>query len=127
MRKIKFRVWDKDLEQFNSPNVHHLIKDNGILSIELNLDIRKIYGEYRFVIQQFSGLTDANGVKIYEGDILRFPITWFYTKDVVSFDQEAVVFEDGAFKWRDEFLSKTLTENATIIGNIFENPELLEQ
>jgi uncharacterized phage protein (TIGR01671 family) len=82
---------------------------------------------------QFTGLIDINGKEIFEGDILRDRV----------YDPEApngeyyesflpIFFENGAF-WIDESFEKNRTtatilcewENPEVVGNIHENPELL--
>lgn len=73
-------------------------------------------------IMQFTGLLDKNGAEIYEGDIIRH--------DEANMNMQ-VVFENGCFNWADE---NGKSYNAlhvgvgswTVIGNIYENPELLE-
>lgn len=74
---------------------------------------------FDFELMQFTGLKDKNGKEIYEGDILEYvERDWNKLKDLtVRCD---VVFEDGAFKPSID------PENSEVIGNIYENPELLK-
>ena len=76
----------------------------------------------RFILMQYTGLKDKNGKEIYEGDV------------GVDGENDAyyeVVFDEGAFvSHYDGNITEYLSETASqmeIIGNIFENPELLQE
>lgn len=102
--KIKVRVWHKKLNEYVKPSRYLVIDEFG----ELFND--------ECVIEQFTGLKDKNGKDIYEGDLLRWE---FFVKPVkVYFDDKLAQFNSvgTAHGWRDY----------EIIGNIHENPELME-
>lgn len=114
MREIKFRFWDKiEKEIIAWKNISPLCKRY----FKPNSDV---------IAMQFTGLKDRDGVNIYEGDILE-------TSDRII----QVVWHNYAGQWDTDFIryKGELSSNgllnlewkykATVIGNIYENPELL--
>ena len=69
-------------------------------------------------VGQFTELTDKNGVRIFEGDIVK--TDYFDTPAVIRYSR-------GAFVTSGMFLSETHDETMTVIGNIHDNPELLRE
>jgi len=119
MREIKFRFFDKlkndtfTINDMNSYEVWDCVQDD------------------RYITMRFTGLTDKYGVDIYEGDILAFATG-------LKFQRGCVVFSKGGFKFdinKPFFAKRTHVSEAInrkgakarIIGNIYENPELLEK
>lgn len=93
-------------------------------------DIEQVYPES---VGQYTGLTDKNGKKIFEGDIVRFD----YVDDEGNDAHEdfLIFFEEGAF--RAQYLGNikcapnTLydeigTDECYVVGNKWDNPELME-
>ena len=68
-------------------------------------------------VGQFTGLTDKNGKKIFEGDILEFR----------RGRTHIVKFEDGAFIFTGTAIPVRYADKFEVIGNIHDNPELLEE
>ena len=125
-REIKFRAWDSYNKFMINPVCE--LHDNGHFWGEdfTNTDY-VVTGKSH--IMQFTGLTDKNGKEIYEGDI--FPSM----SDGIKFYK--VVFENSAFVvYHNHGYCGTLGKlieiapkfnfNLEIIGNIYENPELLD-
>ncbi len=114
----KFRAWDKNTNDMVDVKTIDLEKDGSIGCIVdyngINLDVSEC------VLMQYTGLKDKNGVEIFEGDI-----GWDDHQEVHG----QVIFENGAFKYEWENISEDLfeaTDDIEIVGNIHENPELLE-
>jgi len=122
-------MWDTEEKRFMN---HSRVIESHILSLENN-------GEDRFVFQQWTGLLDKHGVEIYEGDIVN---TWIegtiiidgvttkgYSHELMTVEfvttnerlGRFVVIDSLGSEWSG--FSNTAIE---IIGNVWENPELLE-
>ncbi|QIC46253.1 hypothetical protein GAG94_03385 [Lysinibacillus sphaericus] len=103
-------------------------------------DFEVVLGLERFEVMQYTGLKDVNGNEIFEGDIIRFTngIDEVYEKvGTVVFDLEECGYKaqytnDGVTHCIYLINPKVFADKYTeityeIIGNIYENPELLEQ
>ena len=107
MRMIKFRTWDK------ADGLHF---QNGLMCYFSGY-LPKNDAD---AVMQFTGLLDKNGKEIYEGDIINVenPLLSNPRPRKVYFD-EGSFFAGVAFHW-------LLPPQLEVIGNIYENPELLE-
>ena len=76
---------------------------------------------------QFTGMTDKNGTKIFEGDIVRHIDTTCHVVEVVNsevyFDTEMLEF---GFRYSNELFHCQFNNEFEIIGNIYDNKELLK-
>lgn len=141
MRELKFRAWDTKKEVWTFATLGDLICG------ACEPDGDKPLSGAKQIWEQYTGLKDKNGKKIYEGDICRLA---YYTKKEGKKrwhkdyeDVEAAEFEDGYFKFSntDQYgigselsfsdygewstADGSYKYEAEVIGNIHENPELL--
>jgi uncharacterized phage protein (TIGR01671 family) len=144
MREIKFRAWMKDQKEmcevlminFQNNHIGVKTKDYNIIQVgSLWKYTQKVARFDDVELMQYTGLKDKNGVEIYEGDILRV------LNDNIGEYECGEVVMGGLGLWAIrlcglkvpvfEFIDNRLsivhsTERIEVIGNIYENPELLE-
>lgn len=77
-------------------------------------------------LMQSTGLKDKNGVDIFEGDVLKSNVQPCKMVNPIKDGYGVVRFENGMFKLGSISLV-TFISKMEVIGNIYENPELLEQ
>lgn len=139
MREIKFRAWDKDDKVMFVPNnICHTssgIEYTRELSDGINIK-RYWQGESpnNVFLMQYTGLKDVNGKEIYEGDIIKWGHINGYEENphriaIVEFNPDIqfncinleFIFRYGCFNYQNT------DEAVEVIGNIYENPELIER
>ena len=117
-REIKFRAWSTQ-----TPHHKMIYLGNGG-------NLADLVETKTWKVMQFTGLKDANGVEIYEGDILRYG--FYEDLDGVEDPDRPMDFvvrwlaSDSRFVALGGLLSANgmLSADAFVIGNIYENPEL---
>lgn len=110
-REIKFRAWDENQKY---------MAYQGAPDLETIQSFIFHFGED--ILMQFTGLKDKNGKEIYEGDILRHNHSNIGLYTVVKYDDECAGFNIcyGIVKWG------MTSQDIVIIGNIYENPNLIK-
>ena len=117
-RTLKFRAWDKLAKRFTYPDKgyqgHYVLTLNGKFQ-----NLQNGSGGDEYVVQEWTGFVDRNGKDVYEGDIF-------------SQEFDPIIFLDGKFMTNlrgarlfdlEEFWEDG--QEPEVIGNIFENSELL--
>lgn len=119
MREILFRGkrWDNGMWAESQYQVGTLFA--GCVNADFDME----------TVGQYTGLTDKNGVKIFEGDIVK-AVLHGGNYDLFEFPLGVVIFEHGAFSLKDRRDTTPICSFAPavsfeVIGNIYDNQELL--
>lgn len=126
-REIKFRAWDNVNNKMIYSPMAICSGDGGWVLFTAEVENMSCYNAIhpiqQYEIMQFTGLTDKHGKDIYEGDIVKWEyedaVGWHKIKRLVTW-----VAEDAYF---DVPVKRPWIRNVEIIGNIYEQPELLQK
>lgn len=94
-------------------------------------DVTGFYAYEEFKLMQSTGVEDKNGKEIFEGDIVKYKGGWNTFTEEVAYDKNFGGFgvmdadADIIFTFEELFADIDLS-SLEVIGNIYENPELLE-
>ena len=125
MREIKFRAWDKENQKMMKVSSLHLenkeisVKENGTFHLFRMKDL-----------MQYTGVKDKNGKEIYEGDIVKILKLEGYGE---YFDQVEYIakiecrISEFSLQPLNTRLSDESIVETEVIGNIYENKNLLEE
>lgn len=129
----KFRVWLPDPEVERMLRVKALVFENDKTRCVCGYAYDFYLEDEDATIMQSTGLKDKNGKEIFEGDIVtdgEFAriVQYHQTLGFYMFDEEGNerFFSDSATLEDFEEDAKIVSEILEIIGNVYENPELLE-
>lgn len=131
MREIEFRAWDNRQNKYLNP-------DDVSISADGFITVSNVDGKHSravqppgdlspwFIIEQYTNLKDKNGTEIYEGDVVKvegdgeiYRVEWIYS---------GFGLEPRYNSPRYPILGNVkLRKKIEVIGNIHENPELLEE
>ena len=133
----RFRCWDKDSKVMRSWKGLILTKDDGddfwLIGYKENACITSF--DHEQILMQSTGLKDKNGVEIFEGDLVKVSVDNGFD---YLFEELSIVkpskFHSGlvcSLKSHEAeyriIHAEILGYEYEVVGNIYENPELLEQ
>jgi uncharacterized phage protein (TIGR01671 family) len=146
MREIKFRAWSKTDIELKLPLkfVWTINEDEGEVAFAFVMEKDHectyppivVFGDSNnWIIEQYTGLQDKNGKEIYEGDIVKdrfdriMQVKWWNYRLCWVAISETNFHHADLFDWceKDENYDRTDVARVQVIGNIHENPELLNK
>jgi uncharacterized phage protein (TIGR01671 family) len=129
-REIKFRAWDKEERVMTHFNLGDLAYNSDTGTYAPDGDWDKCFSADKLLenVMQYTGLKDKNGKEIYEGDIVTVRLGGrLVNQDGVWNEEEDIkgtlVVEMKGLWWS---IAPHWDEELAVIGNVFENPDLLE-
>lgn len=144
MRKILFRgkriengEWVEGFYISHLNSCHYIIpcRTGGYEAMDYSFYVHKWHEVDPSTVGQYTGLTDKNGKKIFEGDRVVYPDGTSYSsyddynEGVVDYDEEAMRFyftDRWSVEMEDFDVVDGVMVDVKIIGNIHDNPELME-
>lgn len=125
-REIKFRAWDdRNFEMMSGDQIE---EDDTLLA---GLSYGKLFVAnndedwFELEVMQYTGLKDKNGVEIYEGDIFK-PKYPSDGEEIIEVDYDGFIYLCSLGGECDPWGEGINPSDGEVIGNIYENPELLE-
>ena len=132
MREILFRGKRKDNSEWVEGYYADVAKNNMILTGRI--DITETIGAEMFriipeTVGQYTGLTDKNGKKIFEGDIVNCVYDGDLRTYIVVWDKEELDFKaiSSEESYRHSVQYLCCCDEVEIISNTFDNPELMDR
>lgn len=124
MREFKFRFWNsKDGILWKHDELAMIIMEGTKLTplYDCGSEYREIEDAENITTMQYTGLKDIDGIEVYEGDILS------HTKSGKEYLCKVVYSNSGFYTHGINFrtINPLATSNKRVVGNIYENPELL--
>lgn len=140
MREIKFRAWSVDCDDFGRMiNLFDLFRDSKLYAkmklheLAYASTDESIIGKGIIIPMQYIGRLDKNGKEIYEGDIMKCDLKLYLKGSDEKIEiKHAVIYSDCSYKIQGYVEGKKVVSSWQnfnkweVIGNIYENKELLE-
>jgi len=117
-REIKFRAWDNIRNEMREVREIHYDAHGG-MDVYCSGDDHNARALGSNALMQFTGLKDKNGKEIYEGDILSFNGKTGLRRNAIVWNEKSACFNPSPKSYSRK---KRIFE---VIGNIYENSELL--
>ena len=128
MKGLKFIVWDKERECYLDETELAGITPDGkyILYIE-DEEISRLEINGNYIVEQYTGLKDKNGKEIYENDIVEYTTCYYGNEKRHRKVVEWKEWDSDDFGEPHNIGYRDLSEYMEVVGNIHENPDLLEE
>lgn len=122
----RYRAWDKDFKtMYEADDIVYIdFEEKQICVKTLFFERTNCYDFNDIVLMHSTGFTDKNGKEIFEGDIVDSE--GGFTTGVVEFRSDLGMFVSTLIKYNNFERLCNVADSTYIIGNIYENPELLE-
>ena len=124
MREVLFRGKRTDNGEWVKCSETYIRDGDGIWLSDENLNVVTVIPE---TVGQYTGLTDKNGVRIFEGDIVGYDVN--YHDMVISYDVEnwgGWLYEDMDDNMQAYSIYEFCLKDIAVVGNIHDNPDILK-